>query len=126
MIRVIQRHLIIPRGDTGKFTLPLLPGAQQGDVAVFSIYDPLTQKIVLQRKILVGEEDELSFNFTRDWTINIEPSDRYVWDVRIYHEAVYSPESDIQDDAVIPIDGSSIDSYYAAFGLPVCEIKTVP
>lgn len=121
MIRVIQRRLIIPRGDTGTFTLPLLPTAEQGDVAVFSIYDPLTKKTLLQKKVIVAES-EISFEFERSWTIDIEPSDRYEWDVRIYHEPVYENN----DDTTIPIDGSSIDSYYSAFGLPVCEIREAP
>jgi len=43
MIRLIQRRLIIPRGDTGSFTIPALKSMQPEDVAVFSIYDPLTK-----------------------------------------------------------------------------------
>lgn len=115
MIRVVQRRLIIPRGDTGNFTLPLLPGAEQGDVAVFSIYDPLMQEIVLQKKVEIMDEDLLTFNFVRADTYDLEPSRRYEWDVRIYHNPVYDEDGEL-------INGESIDSYYSAFKLPACEI----
>ena len=119
MIRVIQRRLIIPCGDTGTFTLPLLPTAELGDTAVFSIYDPLTKKTLLQKKVIVSG-NEISFEFERSWTINIEPSDRYEWDVRIYH----NPTSQNEDG--IPTDAEAIDSYYSAFLLPPCEIRPAP
>lgn len=126
MIRVIQRRLIIPCGDTGTFTLPLLATAQQGDTAVFSIYDPLTKKTILQKKVTATEQT-ISFDFTREWTIDIEPSDRYEWDVRIYKSPIYSDDvQDINDENAIPIDGASIDSYYSAFSLPPCEIRPAP
>lgn len=116
MIRVIQRRLIIPRGDTGTFTLPLLPGTEQGDVAVFYIYDPLTREVLKSISQTV-EGNELNFNFTRADTIEIEPSDRYQWDVKIFH----GPSK--YDDDGIPIDGASINSYYSAFSLPTCEVR---
>ena len=119
MIRVIQRRLIRPCGDTGTFTLPLLPTAQQGDIAVFSIYDPLTKTVLLRKSVEVVES-EISFGFERDWTINIEPSDRYEWDVRIYH----NPNE--FDEENIPVNAESIDSYYSAFLLPPCEIRPAP
>jgi len=42
MIRLINRRLIIPRGDTGTFTVPLIASATAADVAVFTIFDCLT------------------------------------------------------------------------------------
>jgi len=42
MIRLVQRRLIIPRGDTGIFTIPVLANSNGVGVAVFSIIDPLT------------------------------------------------------------------------------------
>lgn len=118
MIRVVQRRLIIPCGDTGNFTLPLLPGTEKGDVAVFSIYDPLVKKTILQKELTVSE-DTLTFEFARADTINLEPSERYEWDVRIYHGA-------IRDEDGVVVDGDAIDSYYAAFKLPQCEIAIAP
>lgn len=119
MIRVVQRRLIIPCGDTGTFTLPLLPGTEQGDVAVFSIYDTLTKEVLLQKEKEITEQD-LTFEFVRADTIDIVPSDdRYVWDVRIYHEPIYNENG-------IPYDGTSINSYYSAFELPLCQIRIAP
>ena len=85
MIRVIQRRLIIPCGDTGTFTLPLLPTASDGDRAVFSIYDPLTKTTLLQKEA-IASEGKIDFEFISTDTKDIEPSDRYQWDVRIYHD----------------------------------------
>ena len=116
MIRVVQRRLIIPRGDTGTFTLPKLPGMESGDIAVFSIYDPLHKEVIFQ-KLCTMENDELQVNFVHEDTMDIEPDRRYQWDVKVYHE----PEFDA--DTALPVNGSSIDSYYSAFSLPICEIR---
>ena len=113
MIRVIQRRLIIPRGDTGTFELPLLPTAQQGDTATFSIYDPLMKTTLLRKEVTV-DGAELKFEFNSADTKEIEPSDRYQWDVRIYHTGTNNNDKD------------AIDSYYSAFGLPPCEIRPAP
>ena len=122
MIRVIQRRLIIPRGDTGTFTLPLLPGTEQGDIAVFSIYDPLKKEVIYQRQYSITEE-ELNIPFEHEDTLEIEPSNRYEWDVKIYKTPVYADGADTSDPKTIPTNGTSIDSYYSAFSLPICEIR---
>lgn len=122
MIRVIQRRLIIPRGDTGTFTLPLLPGTEQGDIAVFSIYDPLKKEVIYQRQYPITEE-ELNIPFEHEDTLEIEPSNRYEWDVKIYKTPVYADGADTSDPKTIPTTGASIDSYYSAFSLPICEIR---
>jgi hypothetical protein len=122
MIRVIQRRLIIPRGDTGTFTLPLLPGTEQGDIAVFSIYDPLKKEVIYQRQYTITKE-ELNIPFAREDTLDIEPSNRYEWDVKIYHGPVYADGTDSTNAKTIPINGASINSYYSAFSLPACEIR---
>jgi hypothetical protein len=49
--------------------------------------------------------------------MDIEPDRRYQWDVKVYHE----PQFDA--DTALPVNGSSIDSYYSAFSLPICEIR---
>ena len=116
MIRVVQRRLIIPRGDTGTFTLPILPGTENGDVAVFSIYDPLTKEVLFQ-KLCTEEDDNFNVSFTHEDTIDIEPSNRYCWDVKVYHEPQY------ESGAIIPINGTAINSDYSAFSLPTCEIR---
>lgn len=119
MIRLIQRRLVIPRGDTGTFTIPTQGSVEANDVAVFSIYDPLTHLIVCE-KIIPATENTLTFTFTHDDTVNIEPSDRYQWDIKIYHSPEYDEDHNL-------IGGAEINSYYAAFGkkMPKCVIKQV-
>jgi len=105
MIRLIKRKLIIPQGDTGTFTIPTQGTVEEGDKAIFSVYDPLTQETVLQKEIDATNET-LSFTFTPDDTKDIEPRGDYVWDITL-------------------IRSDSVDSYYAAFKLPPCEIRRV-
>lgn len=116
MIRMIQRRLIIPRGDTGSFSIPLNVAMSNGDVAIFSILDPLTQKNVLELQGIV-ENDTITFTFSRENTVNLAPR-RYLWDVTIYNGPEYDEDGKL-------IDGAEINSYYAAFKLPVCEIREV-
>ena len=121
MIRLIRRRLVIPQGDTGSFQIPMLQTAQAGDSAVFSIYDPLYQTILLQKELTipVTEDNTITFTFARSDTINIEPRNDYRWDIKIYHNPTYDENNHI-------VDGEIIDSYYAAFSLPICEIRTAP
>lgn len=116
MIRVIGRRLIIPRGDTGTFTVPVNSSMTNSDVAVFAILDPLTRKNVLE---LTGtlDDDKLTFTFTRANTIDIEPR-KYLWDITIYHGPIYDEDNKL-------IDGAEINSYYSAYSLPICEIREV-
>lgn len=119
MIRLIQRNLIIPRGDTGSFTIPTQGPVEEGDIAILSIFDPLTQTTVCE-KIIDATNDTLEFHFTHADTVNIEPSDRYQWDIKIYREPVYDESNKL-------IDAAYIDSYYAAFSksMPKCVIRQV-
>ncbi len=116
MIRLIQRRLIIPRGDTGSFTLPTLGTVEEGDVAVFSLYDALTHNTVFE-KIIPATNESITFSFTHKETVKWTPK-HYLWDVKIYH----TPEYD--EDGLL-INGAEIDSYYAAFSLPVCDVREV-
>ncbi len=120
MIRLIQRRLIIPQGDTGTFTIPTQGTVEAGDKAIFAIFDNLTHNTVLEKKIDATSET-LTFEFTSEDTLNLEPDERgsrYSWDITLLR----NPEYD-QNDELIHAD--SIDSYYAAFGLPECVIKRV-
>lgn len=119
MIRLIGRRLIIPRGDTGSFTIPTQGTVSTGDLAIFSIYDPLTQTTVCE-KIINATNETLTFYFSHNDTVNIEPSERYQWDIKLYREPEYDENNNL-------IGGADIDSYYAAFGkdMPKCVIKQV-
>lgn len=118
MIRVILRRLIIPCGNTGSFTLPVLQTAEAGDIAVLAIYDPLYRKTLVKKEAEIRNE-QITFNFEREDTINIEPDDRYQWDVTIYRNPTRNDQNEI-------VNGEIIDSYYSAFNLPTCEIKVAP
>lgn len=118
MIRMVQRRLIIPRGDTGSFSVPFNSTIIAGSVAVFSIYDTLTRKTVFEKEItLTGEEEVLTVPFVHNDTVNLEAK-KYVWDIKIY-------SGPIRDEDGILIGGAEVNSYYAAFSLPICEIKEV-
>ena len=119
MIRLIQRRLIIPQGDTGTFTIPTQGTVSQGDKAVFAIFDNLTHTTVLEKTIDATPES-LSFNFETEDTISLEPDEkgRYSWDITIQRNPLYDSDNEL-------IHYDSVDSYYAAFSLPPCIIKRV-
>lgn len=114
MIRLVQRKLIIPRGDTGSFTIPALINAAQGDVLVFSILDPLKHAKLFD-KIIEAVDGTITIEFTHSETVNLTPG-KYVWDIKYYQNPVISDEGKL-------INGTEVDSYYAAFKLPECEIR---
>lgn len=114
MIRLIQRKLIIPRGDTGSFTIPAITTMSNSDVAVFTIFNCLTHSKVFE-KIIQNEGDELIINFTHKETVNLKPG-KYVWDIKFYRNPTYDEEEKI-------IDSTEVNSYYAGYRLPECEIR---
>lgn len=113
MIRVIQRRLIIPRGDTGTFTVPALSPGATGSVGVFTIFDPITKIRVFQKKVDL-DGDVFNIEFGHGDTVNLQAGD-YLWDIKFYKDPV------IENGKVI--SGTEIDSYYAAFQTPKCEIR---
>jgi len=120
MIRLIQRRLIIPRGDTGFFTIPVQGTVEGNDTAIFYIYDPATKKSVQAIKGII-EGDIINIPFKREDTAGLIPK-KYLWDIVIYKNPQYEEDDEEQ---IRPINGEEINSYYAAFSLPICEIKEV-
>lgn len=114
MIRLIQRRLIIPRGDTGSFTIPTLSTVDATDIAIFSIFDPLTHRKIFQKHI-TPEGQVLNIVFSHNDTSNL-PSGKYVWDIKFYKSPIFNEDGEI-------VDGEEVNSYYAGFSLPVCEIR---
>lgn len=114
MIRMIQRKLIIPRGDTGSFSIPALTTVESGDVAVFSIIDELTHTIIGAQKQVAVTGNTLTIEFTHNDTVNL-PVGTYVWDIKYYRNPVFA-------DGYL-VNGEEINSYYAAYSLPKCEIR---
>ena len=113
MKRLIQRRLIIPRGDTGTFSVPVLSTLNTGDVAIFTIFDDMLKRKVFEKKI-ENINDTIDVRFEHEDTVNL-PVGKFYWDIKFYKNPVF-----IDDELV---DGEKVDSYYAAFTLPVCEIR---
>lgn len=113
MIRLVQRKLIIPRGDTGTFSVPVISTLNTGDVAVFTIIDMKTKRKVYE-KIIDATPDTISIRFEHRDTVNL-PVGRYYWDIKFYQNPEWA------DNELI--NGTEVDSYYAAYSLPECEIR---
>lgn len=117
MIRLVQRKLIIPRGDTGSFSIPIKEEVVSGDVAIFAIFDELTKTTVFEKTLtLEPNATTLTISFTSQETQALTAG-RYKWDVRIYHSPIYDQNK--------IIGGAEVNSYYAAYSLPTCEIREV-
>ena len=116
MIRLVQRRLIIPRGDTGSFSVPALindiPDANI--IAVFSIFNK--DKRIWTKEYPI-ENGTVRINFTHEET-EAFPLGKYWWDIKIYVNPRY--------DGALLIDGDEVHSYYAGFQLPECEITMAP
>lgn len=113
MIRLVQRKLILPRGDTGSFTIPVLPDFNAGDVAVFAIFNPLNKTIVFKKQVEIAD-NKITIQFSHNDTVNL-PAGKYLWDIKAYLNPEYA-------DGKL-VNGDQIDSYYASYKLPECQIK---
>lgn len=112
MIRLIQRKLIIPRGDSGSFAIPPIASSEDA-IAVFAILDPSTNKKVFS-KIIEDVAETINVSFTHDETVNL-PCGKFLWDIKYYTEPI------IVDGELI--GGTEVDSYYAAYTMPECEVR---
>jgi len=71
-------------------------------------------------------EGKLTVSLSYNDTVNLCPK-RYLWDIKVYHGNIkYNEEDeDLDFEKKRVISADLIDSYYAAFSLPVCEIREV-
>ena len=115
-MRMIGTRIILPKGDTGFFTLPTRGKVNKGDIAVFSVKNPLTQTTVLE-KYFDASEDHLLIRFEHEDTKELDTG-KYLWDIKIYRSPIY-------DEDGLLIDAIDIDSYYSAFSQPQLIIKEV-
>lgn len=113
MIRLVQRTLIIPRGDTGFFTIPQMATADANNTARFTIFDPITHTKIFDKQVDTSEET-LTISFTHFDTVNL-PVGKYKWDIKFYANPTFL-------DGQL-VDGVEVNSYYSAFSLPDCEIR---
>ena len=118
MIRIIGTRIIIPKGDTGFFTIPKRGTFEENDVAVFSVKDLLTKKTVIEKIVNITDlETDLLFELQHEDTSRLNVGS-YNWDIKIYHKPEY-------DEDGILIDAKEINSYYSAFKPPLFIIKEV-
>ena len=75
--------------------------------------DARTNTNVLQKECIY-ENGNLTIEFTHNDTVNKIPG-KYYWDIKIYKNAEFL-EGKL-------INGTEIDSYYAEYHLPICEIR---
>ena len=113
MIRLVQRKLILPRGDTGSLTIPVLPNFNTGDIAVFAIFNPLNKTIIFKKQIEIVD-NKITIQFSHNDTVNL-PAGKYLWDIKAYLNPIYA-------DGEL-VNGDQIDSYYASYKLPECQIR---
>ena len=113
MIRLVQKRLIIPRGDTGILSLPAINTAGKDNCAVFTIIDPQTNTLVTEKRI-DNVTDTIEISLTHEDTVNL-PIGRFLWDIKFYNNPVF-------EDGKL-VSGEEIDSYYAAYKMPECEIR---
>lgn len=113
MIRLVQKKLIIPRGDTGTLKVPVLRLLDNQVAAIFTIIDSMTNKKIWSQ---IAEKVENNFIITFKHADTVHwPIGKFYWDIKFYVNPV------IVEGAII--DGEEIDSYYAAYSLPICEIR---
>ena len=95
MIRLIKRRLIVPRGDTGSFTIPTLTTVEEGDLT----------------------EDTITVYFTYNDTVNLKAG-KYFWDIKLYLGPKYDEDNKL-------CGGDEVHSYYAGFELPIFEVREI-
>lgn len=116
MVRLVQRRLIIPRGDTGVIEVPMLENVTRSNaIAVFSIFNN-EGTIYQQTQIVQG--DTLTFIFEHEDTVALQVG-TYNWDIKIYVNPQYNANN-------LLIDGEQVHSYYAGFKVPECDIVLAP
>lgn len=102
MLRIIGNRIILPKGDTGAFKLPV--SSEGNAVAVFSVFDKLTRKTVIE-KIFTPADGAVCVTLEQNDTKDLEVG-KYFWDIKMYYAPIYD------EDGVL-IDAQKIDSYYA-------------
>lgn len=116
MIRILGTRLLIPKGDTGFFSLPNKGIFSKGDIAIFSVKDFLTQKTIIE-KTIDASTPYLLIELKKEDTNNLVAG-KYLWDIKIYKSPIYD-----EDDLLI--DALEINSYYSAFEQPLLIVKEV-
>lgn len=117
MVRIIYpADIIWPRGDTGTVQIHVPYHVDEGDIALFLIFDQ-TKKNILAQQIVQLDQDIVTLRFGQDLAWRLMPG-HYYWDVKLYHDPEY-------DNCGIVMGAKTIDSLYGAFKLPRFEVTEV-
>lgn len=116
MLRMIGTKIIIPKGDTGSFSVPKQEEDDREVLAKFIVQDPLTLNIVIEKEIFL-DENCFIVEIERSDTVSLVAK-KYFWDIKTYFNPIF-------DDDNILIDAEEINSYYSAFNHPQFIIKEV-
>lgn len=114
MVRIIGTRIIIPKGDTGSFSLPRQE--TNTNYAKFIVQDPLTLENVIEKEITLVD-NYFVVDLTSEDTREL-PAKKYFWDIKSYYEPSF-------DEDGILVDALEIHSYYSAFKHPLFIIKEV-
>lgn len=115
MIRIVSHNrIIIPHGDSGIIRMPIRGETTARDLAIFTVYDPLTNSTVI-RKITSADADIATIIIDREDTISLTPG-HYYYDFCIYHHPMYDDDDEL-------IGALEVDSYYSAYKLPIFCIR---
>lgn len=116
MIRLIKQRLIIPKGDTGSFSIPALENVpKENTIAIFSIFN---NDEVIYSQTQIVDQDTVTFTLEHEDTVGLKLG-VYSWDIKVYVNPRYNENN-------LLIDGDQVHSYYTGFKTPECEIVLAP
>lgn len=118
MLRTIGTRIILPKGDTGSFRLPVKQDYNSSNsIAVFSVYDKLTRKTIIEKEFTIADDGYVYINLSHADSVNAQVG-KYWWDVKIY----YLPKRDEEGNL---IDALQIDSIYSSHHMATFIIAEV-
>lgn len=118
MLRIIGSRVMLPKGDTGSFRMPIKQELiDESTVVVFSVFDKLTRKTILEKQFGVEEDGFCYISINHDDTKDLQVG-KYFWDLKIYYMPVY-------DEDGILIDAMQIDSIYSTHHMATFLITEV-
>lgn len=118
MLRLIGSRIMLPKGDSGSFRLPVKAEVVASNtIAVFSVFDKLTRKTILEKQFEVMDDGFVYVSIDHNDTKDL-PVGKYYWDVKTY----YMPKFD--EDGKL-IDALQIDSIYSTHHMATFLIMEV-
>lgn len=118
MLRIIGSRIMLPKGDTGSFRMPIRKELiSNSTVVVFSVFDKLTRKTILEKNFPV-REDGFCYIYIDHGDTKDLPVGKYYWDLKAYYMPKYDEDGKI-------IDAMEIDSTYSSHHMATFLIMEV-